>query len=114
MERKWKILNKAHDEIDGGKLSLFMVQNGEAETMDLFDFGHSQFGGFQNAILANTWSNSLISDVWMNCTWWSKFHENGSCWSFYLPMQMVSSDQMTCFQEKVKQVCELFLMKNFI
>jgi hypothetical protein len=70
LERKKKILSKAHHEIAGGKLSFYHDAGWGGETMGLFDFRHGQFGGFQNAIIDNTWSNSWIGNVWMNYTWW--------------------------------------------
>lgn len=90
----------AHARLNSGNASpMAMVQGIDQETAGVLFIGYHARAGSQNAVLAHTWSNARIANVWLNDTLVGEYGLNAAVAGHYgVPVLMITGDQTACSQ----------------
>lgn len=76
-----------------------MMQGIDQKTAGVIFVGYHARAGSQNAVLAHTWSNARIANVWLNETLMGEYGLNAAVAGHYgVPVLMVTGDQTACAQ----------------
>ncbi len=78
---------------------LSMMQGVDQKTAGVLFIGYHARAGSQNAVLAHTWSNARIANVWLNDILVGEYGLNAAVAGHYgVPILMVTGDQTACAQ----------------
>jgi D-amino peptidase len=90
----------ARGKLNSGIVSpLAMMQGVDKETAGVLFIGYHARAGSQNAVLAHTWSNARIANVWLNDTLMGEYGLNAAVAGHYgVPILMITGDQTACAQ----------------
>lgn len=85
----------------GNGSPLSMVQGINGEISGVIFVGYHARAGSMNAVLAHTWSNSRVANVWLNDILVGEYGLNAAvCGHFGVPVIMISGDQTACAQAR--------------
>ena len=98
----------------GNASPLSMVQGIGENITGVYFIGYHARAGSQNAVLAHTWSNRRVGNLWLNDILVGEYGLNAAvCGHFGVPVLMITGDQTACAQAvELLGPLEVFVVKQ--